>query len=324
MGDPAGVGPEVALAAAAHPAAPHAPEIAFVGERRVFEECARSLRLPPPGAVIEPASRGVHYEPGRPTKTGALAALDAVETAARLCLSGDADAMVTSPVSKAAIADAGVPFVGHTEFLAELTGSVDPLMLFVTGPMRVALATTHMALADVPGALSVDGLLSRMRTLSRGLDEFLGIGGARIAVVALNPHAGEGGRFGREEETVLGPAIRRAREEGIAASGPHAADTVFCGLGDASCSLPGAAYDAALAMYHDQGVIPVKLAGFGNAVNVTLGLPIIRTSVDHGTAFDLAGQGEAHAGSMRAAVRLASAFAERMSARRGGGRAETP
>ncbi|MBD3367099.1 MAG: 4-hydroxythreonine-4-phosphate dehydrogenase PdxA [Candidatus Eisenbacteria bacterium] len=324
MGDPAGVGPEVALACLADPEVGDPLDVTLVGERAVFDECASSLSLPRPGTVIEPGPFGLHYEPGRATLRGARAALDAVETAARLCLAGDADAMVTGPVSKAAITEAGVAFSGHTEFLAELTGADVPLMLFVAGPMRVALATTHIALADVPGAVTREGLVARLRVLSRGLSGLLGIEGPRLAVVALNPHAGEGGRFGDEEERVILPAIEAARSEGIAASGPHPADTIFCGLGDASCSLPGAAYDAALAMYHDQGVVPVKLAGFGRAVNVTLGLPIIRTSVDHGTAFDIAGRGKAEAGSMKAAVRLAGSMAGRRAADPDEGAARPP
>ena len=314
MGDPGGIGPEVALAALADRELAGSHELVLVGERRVFDECAAALRLPQPGAVIESGERGARYEPGRPSTEGALAALDAIEGAASLCRSGDADAMVTSPVSKAAIAAAGVEFTGHTEHLAKLAGVTTPLMLFVAGPMRVALATTHLALRDVPAAITSDGLVECLLVLNDGLERLLGLPGPRIAVVSLNPHAGEGGRFGSEEERVIIPAIESARNEGIAVSGPHAADTIFCGLGDASCRLPGAAYDAALAMYHDQGVIPVKLAGFGRAVNVTLGLGIIRTSVDHGTAFSLAGRGEADAGSMKAAVRLAASMAARRSA----------
>jgi len=311
MGDPAGVGPEIALTVLADPDLSSRYDLTIVGQRRVLTECARSLGLPGPGAVLEPRDRGVGYDPGSPTGSGALAAVDAVETAAGLCVAGEADAMVTGPVSKAAITAAGVGFTGHTEFLAELTGAADPLMLFVAGPMRVALATTHLALADVPGAITTGLLGRRLRTLHEGLTGPLGLEGPRITVVALNPHAGEGGRFGREEETVIAPAVEEARAAGIAASGPHPADTIFCGLGDAGCGLPGAAYDAALAMYHDQGVVPVKLAGFGRAVNVTLGLPIVRTSVDHGTAFDIAGRGEAESGSMQAAVRLAAAMSAR-------------
>jgi 4-hydroxythreonine-4-phosphate dehydrogenase len=311
MGDPAGVGPEVALMAASDGELARAHDITLVGDARVFEECAGALGLRIPGVILDVGGDGLRYEPGRPSSAGALAAVSAIEAAAELCISGDADAVVTGPVSKRGIAEAGIDFRGHTEFLASLTGTETPVMLFVAGPMRVALATTHLALADVPGALSTEGLLRTLRVLSSGLCELLGVEGARIAVVALNPHAGEGGRFGREEETVIAPAVRAAADEGIAASGPHPADTIFCGLGDSACSLPGAAYDAALAMYHDQGVIPVKLAGFGKAVNVTLGLGIIRASVDHGTAFDIAGRGEADAGSMRAAVRLAASMADR-------------
>jgi 4-hydroxythreonine-4-phosphate dehydrogenase len=220
--------------------------------------------------------------------------------------------MVTAPVSKASIAATGAAFSGHTEFLAKLSGAPGFVMTFVRNESRVALVTTHLPLSDVPGALTTDLVLAKLEILARGLSSWLGVRSPKIAVTALNPHAGEDGKFGDEEERIIAPAIARAIKAGIDASGPYPADSIFVGHGDRDGGGPGSAFDAILAMYHDQGTIAAKLTGFGDSVNLTLGLPIVRTSVDHGTAFEIAGRGTANHESMASAVRLAAAIAARL------------
>jgi 4-hydroxythreonine-4-phosphate dehydrogenase len=222
-------------------------------------------------------------------------------------LSGEFDAIVTAPVHKGVINDAGVSFTGHTEYLAERTGAARPVMMLATGDMRVALATTHLPLKAVSDAISIESLCEIATILDQDLRRKWGIVAPRIAVCGLNPHAGEGGHLGDEELSVIGPAIARMRQSGILATGPLPADTVF---------VPAvlAGYDAVLAMYHDQGLPVIKHAGFDRAVNITLGLPIVRTSVDHGTALDLAGTGRADAGSLVAAVEAAVMIAARTTA----------
>jgi 4-hydroxythreonine-4-phosphate dehydrogenase len=211
------------------------------------------------------------------------------------------DAIATAPVNKEAFRLAGLPWTGHTDLLAHLTGAPHVAMLFYSDALRVVLATVHVPLADVPRALTAESLETTIRLTARELPRF-GIPAPRIAVAGLNPHAGEHGLFGREEESALAPAIARARGHGIDVSGPFPADTLFVRARRGE-------FDVVVACYHDQGLIPVKLVAFGQAVNVTLGLPIIRTSVDHGTAFDIAGRGIADAESMIAAVLLAARLA---------------
>ena len=217
-------------------------------------------------------------------------------------LDGEFDAIVTAPVHKGIINDAGIGFLGHTEYLAARTGSAHPVMLLAAGELRVALATTHLPLRAVPEALSVDGLTQTARILARALNEWWAIREPRIAVCGVNPHAGEGGYLGDEETRVITPAIARMRAGGIRAEGPLPADTVFVPR-----VLSG--FDAVLAMYHDQGLPVVKHAAFERAVNVTLGLPVLRTSPDHGTSLELAGSGRADPGSLGAAVALAARLA---------------
>jgi 4-hydroxythreonine-4-phosphate dehydrogenase len=219
--------------------------------------------------------------------------------------------MVTAPVQKSVINDAGVPFSGHTEYLAERTGTPLPVMLLVAGTLRVALVTTHLPLAAVSAAITRDRLDATLRVLDADLRRLWGMARPRIAVCGLNPHAGESGHLGREEIDTIAPAIEAARRAGLSVAGPLPADTVF---------VPRelAQHDAVLAMYHDQGLPVLKHAGFGEAVNVTLGLPVVRTSVDHGTALALAGSGRADVGSLRAATQLAIEFAQRQRAARAG------
>ena len=224
---------------------------------------------------------------------GAAEALAAVDEAARLALAGDVDGIVTAPVSKERIAKLGVPFVGHTEHLAAKAGVKLPVMCFVAGALRVALVTTHVSIRKLPALLTADRVLGVLRETARGLRDFFGVFEPRLLLCGLNPHAGEGGEFGREEIDILQPALEIARKEGLRVEGPYAADTIW--------KRPG---DAIVAMYHDQGLGPIK-AMHPDAVNVTLGLPFVRTSPDHGTAFDIAGKGIADPGPMIAALRVA-------------------
>ena len=218
------------------------------------------------------------------------------------CRSGQYQAMVTAPVQKSIINDAGIAFTGHTEYLADHCGSTHPVMLLAAGSLRVALATTHLPLSAVSGAITGTLLDETLDILQHDLRAFWGITAPRIAVTGLNPHAGESGHLGREEIDTIQPAIARAVARGIRATGPWPADTLFT-------PRQLSQVDVVLAMYHDQGLPVLKHAGFGNAVNVTLGLPVIRTSVDHGTALELAGTGRAEDGSLRAAIQLAAQLA---------------
>ncbi len=240
--------------------------------------------------------------PGRPDIRNAPYVLALLDLAIDGALTGEFAALVTAPVQKGLLNDAGIAFTGHTEYLATRVGGGPPVMLLTTGELRVALATTHLPLRAVSAALSVEALCHTAATLAQALESWWGISAPRIAVCGLNPHAGEDGHLGDEEIRIIMPAIERMRARGIRASGPLPADTVF---------VPRVLqnFDAVLAMYHDQGLPVVKHAGFEQAVNVTLGLPILRTSPDHGTALDLAGTGRADPGSLTAAVRLASRLA---------------
>jgi 4-hydroxythreonine-4-phosphate dehydrogenase len=284
-GEPAGIGPEICARLAASPLP---ARLVILGDRQLF-----------------PGVRGVeHVALGRPCTPGTLDpgnsryVLALLERAVQGCLSGEFDAMVTAPVQKSVINDAGIAFTGHTEFLAAQTGTDHVVMMLVGGGLRVALATTHLALADVPRAITREGLQKTLRVLDRDLRDRFRIPRPRILVAGLNPHSGEGGHLGHEDAQVIAPAIAAAVADGIAASGPLPADTLFVPerLKHADC---------ALAMYHDQGLPVLKYASFGRGVNVTLGLPFVRTSVDHGTALDLAGTGKADPGSLIEAAKLA-------------------
>lgn len=289
-GEPAGIGPDLCLAAAG------TPDLVVVGDERVLR--ARAERL-----GIEFALN-VHHVPfpepvecGRPDPRNAQALLDGLRLAVDGCRSGDYAGVVTAPIAKHVVNDAGIPFTGHTEFLAELTGAALPVMLLAAGDLRVALASTHLPLRAVPDYLTPEVIRNVLRVLHHDLRTRFGIAEPAILVCGLNPHAGEGGHLGSEDARVIAPVVRELAADGMNVRGPLPADTAFT---------PAAGHaDAILAMYHDQGLPVLKYAGFGHAVNVTLGLPIIRTSVDHGTAFDIAGTGRADAGSLRAAIELA-------------------
>jgi 4-hydroxythreonine-4-phosphate dehydrogenase len=240
--------------------------------------------------------------PGRLERANAPYVLALIDRGVDGCLGGEFSALVTAPVQKSLLGAAGAAFSGHTEYIAARTHTGRAVMLLTAGALRVALATTHLPLRSVSAALSTEGLLQTLLILSRELQRCFGIERARIAVCGLNPHAGEAGQLGDEELRVIAPAIELARGHGLLLDGPLPADTVF---------VPRhlEAFDAVLAMYHDQGLPVLKALGFGHAINVTLGLPIIRTSVDHGTALDLAGSGSADAGSLLAAIALAAQIA---------------
>jgi 4-hydroxythreonine-4-phosphate dehydrogenase len=299
-GEPAGIGPEITLAALAPPLA---AEVTLIGDRGLLAERGGGRTIERAGAVlIEHVPLATPAQPGRLDLRNSGYVLRTLDIAIDGCRSGRFDAIVTAPVQKSIINEAGVAFSGHTEYLAEHTGTPRVVMMLVgttaRGPLRVALATTHLPLGRVSGALTIAGLTDTQRILDQELRRRFGILHPRIAVTGLNPHAGEAGHLGREEIDVIAPSIERARNEGIDAFGPLPADTLFVpdNLNQ---------YDAVLAMFHDQGLPVLKYATFGHGVNVTLGLPFVRTSVDHGTALDIAGTGRAQPGSLRAALELA-------------------
>jgi 4-hydroxythreonine-4-phosphate dehydrogenase len=310
-GEPAGIGPELALAAAL---IDWPCELVFAGDPELMAARAAALsldiRIRPwlEVAAVTPHRAGTMPLLQRPLARPALAGkphpanaryvLELLDAAVDGCLNGHFAAMVTAPVQKSSISDAGIAFSGHTEYLAARCGVARPVMLLVAGSLRVALATTHLPLADVPRHVTRESLGETLDVLDQGLTAAFGMERPRIVVCGLNPHAGEGGHLGRQEVEIIGPAVEDARARGIAATGPVPADTAFT-----PASL--AAVDAVLAMYHDQGLPVVKHAGFGRAVNLTLGLPFWRTSVDHGTALDLAGSGRADPGSLFEAIGLA-------------------
>jgi len=237
--------------------------------------------------------------PGIPVKGTAAAVITCIEAAAKACMAGTASGLVTGPVQKSILRDTGFHFPGHTEFLAHLAGDIPFVMMLASDQLRVALLTTHMALRDVPGALSTEATLTCLRIVHRDMRSRFGIASPRLGLCGLNPHAGEQGHFGREEIDILVPAVTRACTEGINVSGPLPADTLFT-------VTHRKAFDAIVCCYHDQGLIPLKTLSFGDAVNVTLGLPFIRTSVDHGTALDRAGSGDVSYSSLVAALHLAT------------------
>ncbi len=278
-GDPAGIGPEIARRAAA--------------DRRVLDVCE---------PVLYGADAEARFEPGVLSAAAGQAAYGAIVRATADAQRGEVSAIATAPINKAALRLAGHPWNGHTDLLAHLTGAPHVAMMFHSDELRVVLATVHVPLADVPRLLTQTLVEETIALTARELPKFDTIA-PRIAVAGLNPHAGEHGLFGREEETAIAPAIACCRARGIDVSGPFPADTLFVRARRGE-------FDVVIACYHDQGLIPVKLVAFGKAVNVTLGLPIIRTSVDHGTAFDIAGKGVADAESMVAAVLLAAKLGE--------------
>jgi 4-hydroxythreonine-4-phosphate dehydrogenase len=311
-GEPAGIGPDICVALASEPF--DAP-IVVLGDRGLLQERAQRLRLQlrfaelgakeafQPGVLtVLHVPLAAACRPGVLDTANARYVLAQIERALEGCRRDEFAAMVTAPVHKGVINDAGIPFIGHTEFLAERTPTDHVVMMLCGGGLRVALATTHLALKDVARSLNAEALEATLRVLHRELQQRFGLPAPRILVAALNPHAGEGGHFGREEIEIIAPLLEKLRAEGLRLVGPLPADTLFTPavLSQGDC---------ALAMFHDQGLPVLKYASFGGGINVTLGLPVIRTSVDHGTALDLAGSGRADPGSLFAAVRAAIGMA---------------
>ena len=325
-GEPAGIGPELcAMLAVRHASEPYAARLVILGDRDLLAARAGRVGLAPRYADYDPASFApsggvveVWHQPlaappvpGHPDPTNGASVLSMLRHACDACAQGAFAALVTAPVQKSAILDAGLPFTGHTEYFAERTGTPRVVMMLVGGAadatLRVALVTTHLPLAAVPAAITRNAVRETLTIVDADLRRRFGIAAPRIAVCGLNPHAGEGGHLGREEVDTIAPAIADARDSGIDAHGPLPADTVFV-------PSQARAYDAIVAMYHDQGLPVLKAASFGHGVNVTLGLPFPRTSVDHGTALDLAVDADraklADPGSLHAAVELAIALAQ--------------
>lgn len=310
-GEPAGIGPDIILKMIQEKCS---AQLIVVCDPELLITRAKKLNLPltlqewetnnPPSVhlpghlFISPVTLHTPSEPGKLNIENAPYVLRCLDVATRYCLDGVADALVTGPVQKSVMNEAGIEFTGHTEFLAKACNANDVIMLFVAGKMKVALVTTHLPLSNVPEAITKEKILRITRLLQHELKKRFAINNPTILVCGLNPHAGENGHLGREEIDIITPALQELRKEKIDVVGPLPADTVFT-----EKYLKSA--DSILAMYHDQALPVVKYLGFGNAVNVTLGLPIIRTSVDHGTALDIAGTGAADEGSMKAAVELA-------------------
>ena len=284
-GEPAGIGPELCVRLSQQTSS---ADLAVIGDRSILAGCPRIEHVP----LAHPRV------PGKLDPANARYVLAVLDRAIRGCLEGEFAAMVTAPVQKSVINDAGIAFTGHTEYLAEHSGAAQVVMMLVGGGLRVALATTHLPLSEVPRAITTNGVSSALRVIDADLKRRFRIARPRILVAGLNPHSGESGHLGREDIEVIAPAIAAALAGGIDAKGPIPADTLFVPerLRQADC---------VLAMYHDQGLPVLKYASFGRGVNVTLGLPFIRTSVDHGTALDLAGTGRADAGSLAEALKLA-------------------
>jgi len=303
MGDPAGVGPEILLKALSRDELFEA-RFVVLGYLPYLERAARVCQIDFASILnrvdfIQPgASISENIEPGKVSAEGGRAAVQAILGAVQLTRTGDVDGIVTGPINKASLHEAGYAWPGHTEMLAQLTGTEHVIMMLAAERFRVALVTTHMRLLDAVRSITADGVVGCAEITARGLRRHFTDGPPRLALAALNPHAGEGGLFGPEEEQILRPAVRTLRQQGIAIEGPLSADSLFARAAEG-------AYDAVISLYHDQGLIPLKMAARGRAVNVTLGLPIIRTSVGHGTAFDIAGAGRANEQSLVDAIRTA-------------------
>ncbi|MDZ4320228.1 MAG: 4-hydroxythreonine-4-phosphate dehydrogenase PdxA [Phenylobacterium sp.] len=325
LGDPAGIGPEIVFKAwsALRHTGPHFLVVGDLNQvaaapggttgliRRIStaEDAARTFSQALPVIdipLLEPVVAGA------PSPRAAKAVIAWIETAVGLALSGAVGGVVTAPIAKESLYGAGFPFPGHTEFLGELTlshrydGARGPVMMLAAPGLRVSLVTVHTPLAEVPTSLTVEKIVNAGLVTAQALRRDFGVEHPRLAVAGLNPHAGEGGTIGREEVQVVGPAVRALRDLGVNALGPSPADSLFHEAARAK-------YDAVLCLYHDQALIPVKMLDFWGGVNITLGLPIVRTSPDHGTAFDIAGRGQARPDSMIAAIRMAQAIAERRS-----------
>ena len=321
MGDPAGVGPELCLRLLAEPSVAAVCVPVVFGDARVLAAAAGACRMPVPEVVVPQSAfaadpRAItspsvvdfqkidtsEFSPGEVTAAAGRAAFAYIEAAIRAAMAGDIDAICTAPINKEALAAAGVDYPGHTEILTAMTGATRSCMMLTADAITCSLVTAHVGYGDVPGLLSVDGIVNAIELTAQAMRRMCGRE-PRLTACGLNPHAGEHGLFGdREEERIIVPAIERARASGITIVGPLPPDTAFLPRRRAST-------DAYICMYHDQGLIPLKVLAFDEAINVTLGLPIVRTSVDHGTAFDIAWQGVASPQSLFAATQLAARLA---------------
>jgi 4-hydroxythreonine-4-phosphate dehydrogenase len=321
LGDPAGVGPELIAEAWVRRDAEGLLPFFALGGARVLAQAARTRRLDVPLIGIDSAAEagavfaqglpvlGNHdadYRPGQPDEQGAHFAIASLTSATAQTVSGEASAIVTGPIAKSHLARFGFTQPGQTEFVADYSGTPrDDAVMMLAGPsLRTVPLTVHTALADVPGLLSIELIVRRVRVIAAALASDFGLPQARIAVTGLNPHAGEDGRMGTEEQRIIAPAIAQLQAAGFAVTGPHPADALFA-------AHERSGYDVAVCMYHDQALIPIKTLDFDQGVNVTLGLPIVRTSPDHGTAFGIAGTGRASAGATIAAIRMAGECAAR-------------
>ncbi len=319
MGDPVGIGPEIVVTALAQKEVFACCRPVVFGDGNVLKAAIKLLVSPCnvnpvqtpeeargiPGMIdlIELSHIDLHgFRFGTPKRPYAAHVIRYLETVLSFAMEGKIDGITTCPVNKGFLNDAGYPFTGHTEFFAQRTNSALVVMMLVTQGLRVALVTTHCALRDVPGSITRKRITDTIRITHRALSDSFGIPNPKLAVASLNPHAGEGGLFGAEEKTAIIPAIEGCKRAGLNIEGPLASDSLF------HFAAKGI-YDAVICMYHDQGLIPIKLMGFKRAVNVTLGLPVIRTSVDHGTAYDISGTGAADPSSLIEAIILASGMA---------------
>lgn len=320
MGDPAGIGPEIIASALTDKGIYQCCRPVVLGDTEIL---ARALKMTSSDISFEVVSRASEVgsvsgkpgllslsnlnaektRPGKPTVAGGKAMVAYITKAVELCLKGGLDAMVTCPINKALMHRAGHRFDGHTQLISLLTNAEQYVMMLAGERLRVALVTIHCALKDVPKILTRNRVKNTITLTSRALRQDFGISEPLLAVAALNPHGGEAGIFGSEEETIITPAVKNALDEGCCVEGPLPADTLFFKAASGK-------YDAVVAMYHDQGLIPLKLLHFSDAVNITLGLPIVRTSVDHGTAYDIAGKGEADPASLKAAIEMAANMAK--------------
>ncbi|MDD2272336.1 MAG: 4-hydroxythreonine-4-phosphate dehydrogenase PdxA [Desulfuromonadaceae bacterium] len=321
MGDPSGIGPEIIIKALQSPDIAHICAPLVIGDRLALERalytCGSTLKINEVATAVDAryvdgnvipllvlshlTDSDIRY--GAPSVAAGDAVYRYICSAAHLCLENHVAAMATAPICKEAMHQAGHDYPGHTELLAELCRTDDFVMMLAGDVLRVSLVTIHEALADVPHLVTFEQVLKTIRITAAGIARLTGKAMPKLAVCALNPHCGEGGKFGSHENVIIAPAVEAARMEGLDVSGPHSADTLFH-FARQGC------YDGVVAMYHDQGLIPLKMLHFDDAVNITLGLPIIRTSVDHGTAYNLAGSGTASESSLLAAIRMAAAMAQ--------------
>ena len=318
MGDPSGIGPEIILKALEDDSIYEKCRPLVIGNENIFTRTAVNLGKPvkisktsdfstvrsKPGylTLLEPGPASVEFSPGRSTPSGGQAAGSYIEKAAELALNGTIDAIATAPINKETLRNAGYPFPGHTEFFASLSKTDNFGMLLVGGPLRIVFVTIHEPISRVPSLITMERVLKTIRLVFHEMKNLFGFSHPVIGVASLNPHGGENGLFGNEELTQIIPAVEKARAEGIQVSPPISPDALFYKAYHKE-------YDAVVVMYHDQGLIPLKMIAFKKSVNVTLGLPFIRTSVDHGTAYDIAGKGVADSSSLKEALLLAARLA---------------